>query len=137
MKSRGKLNSGPTPSFPSCFRIAKNELSVLIFCQWLRKSSVVSLNYPIYTFSSAEVSLCCRKAGEREERRRTGIPRGPPFHSPHHPPRACYFSITVIFIRIPSESLRGGENNLHKMKVEKQQIHNERLSLSYLPHLVV
>ena len=31
MKSRGKLNSGPTPSFPSCFRIAKNELSVLIF----------------------------------------------------------------------------------------------------------
>ena len=98
MKSRGKLMSGPTPSFPSCFRIAKNELSVLIFYQWLRKSSLVSLNYPIYTFSSAEASLCCREAGEREERRRTGIPRGPPFPTAHHPQRACYFSITVIFI---------------------------------------
>ena len=52
----------------------------------------------MYTFSSAEASLCCREAGEREERRRTGIPRGPPFPTAHHPQRACYFSITVIFI---------------------------------------
>ena len=46
-----------------------------------------------FALSSAEASLCCREAGEKEA-------------------RASYFPIIAIFTVIPSGSLCGGEREL-------------------------
>ena len=60
------------------------------------------------SLSSAEASLCCGEAGDKEKESARGtMGRGnreerlPPFPSSHRSPRAFYFSIIAIFIGIP------------------------------------
>ena len=72
------------------------------------------LSFP--TLSSAESSLY-RSEGWREGKRNRVGDDGKgrdkkltPFRSSHRPSRAFYFSITAIFIGMPSESLSGGES---------------------------
>ena len=62
-------------------------------------------------FSSAEVSLCRREAGEKEKSKRAGQDGREKerkltlFPSSYLPPRAYYFSISAIFIEIPGSRL--------------------------------
>ena len=63
---------------------------------------------PLY---SAEASLCCREAGEKEGRlgRKKKMARGGEGGTIRVSPRAFYFSIIAIFTVISSGSLCGGE----------------------------
>ena len=62
-------------------------------------------------FSSAEVSLCRREAGEKEKSKRAGQDgrekerKLPLFPSSYRPSRAYYFSIIAIFTGIPGTRL--------------------------------
>ena len=68
--------------------------------------------------SSAEASLCCGEAGEKEKERALGMmgrgKREEPFPAislfPSSPARFLFFSIIAIFIGIPSKSLCEGES---------------------------
>ena len=74
---------------------------------------LLALHFQQHTLSSAEASLWCREAGEREKKKALGTmgrgKREKAFPSSHLSPRAIYFSIIVIFIGIPRGSLCGGE----------------------------
>ena len=66
------------------------------------KSRISASKFP-NPFSSAEVSLCRREAGEKENSKRAWQDgrekerKLPLFPSSHRPPRAYYFSIIAIF----------------------------------------
>ena len=67
-----------------------------------------------FSLASAEASLYRREAVEREKEDTRGTMgrekrRSEVFSSSHRPPRAFYFSIIAIFIRIHSGSLCGEE----------------------------
>ena len=67
-----------------------------------------------FSLASAEASLYRREAGERKKESARGTMgrgkrRSEVFPSSHRTPRAFYFLIIAIFIRIPSGSLCGEE----------------------------
>ena len=77
----------------------------------------------VQALSSAKASLCLREAGEKEKESARGTmgrekiyKRLPSFLSSRRPRRASYFSITAIFIGIPSGSLYGGESGAVERK---------------------
>ena len=81
---------------------------VLIFLGFKCRISANKFPNP---FSSAEVSLCRREAGEKEKSKRAGQDgmekerKLTLFPFSYLPPRAYYFSISAIFIEIPGSRL--------------------------------
>ena len=77
----------------------------------------------VQALSFVEASLCRMEAGEKEKEsargtmgRRKIYERLPSFLSSLLPPRASYFSITAIYIGIPSGSLCRGESGAGESK---------------------
>ena len=74
-----------------------------------------------FSLASAEASLYRREAGKRKKESARGTMgrgkrRSQVFPSSHRPPRAFYFFIIAIFIRIPSGSLCGEDRFIFSRK---------------------